>query len=103
MTTSNENVNRLPNHLRKYIVDQHYEKYTAVDHAVWRYIMRLNYDFLKKTAHKSYFDGLEGTGISIERIPKIDEMNEILSKIGWGAVLCGWFYTSRCFYGISGL
>ncbi len=86
MTTTNENIKRLPNHLRKYIVDQNYEKYTAVDHAVWRYIMRLNYDFLKKTAHKSYLDGLAGTGISIERIPRLDEMNEILLKIGWGAV-----------------
>jgi phenylalanine-4-hydroxylase len=71
MTTTNENVNRLPVHLRKYIVEQNYQKYTAVDHAVWRYIMRLNYDFLKRTAHKSYLDGLLGTGISIERIPKM--------------------------------
>jgi phenylalanine-4-hydroxylase len=97
MTTTNENVNRLPDHLRKYIVEQNYEKYTAVDHAVWRYIMRLNYDFLKRTAHKSYLDGLLGTGISIERIPKIDEMNEILSKIGWGAVCVDGFIPPAAF------
>jgi phenylalanine-4-hydroxylase len=97
MTTTNENVNRLPVHLRKYIVEQNYQKYTAVDHAVWRYIMRLNYDFLKRTAHKSYLDGLLGTGISIERIPKIDEMNEILSKIGWGAVCVDGFIPPAAF------
>ena len=97
MTITNENVKRLPNHLRKFIVDQNYEKYTAVDNAVWRYIMRLNYDFLKKTAHKSYLDGLLGTGISIERIPEIDEMNEILSKIGWGAVCVDGFIPPAAF------
>jgi phenylalanine-4-hydroxylase len=97
MTTTNENIKRLPNHLRKYIVDQNYDKYTAVDHAVWRYIMRLNYDFLKKTAHKSYLDGLAGTGISIERIPRLDEMNEILLKIGWGAVCVDGFIPPASF------
>ncbi len=93
----NENIQRLPQHLKQFIVDQHYEKYTAVDHAVWRYIMRLNYHFLKRTAHSSYFKGLEATGISINRIPKIDEMNSILSQIGWGAVCVDGFIPPAAF------
>ncbi|MDF1550587.1 MAG: aromatic amino acid hydroxylase [Bacteroidales bacterium] len=97
MKTKNINVKRLPKHLRKYIVDQNYEKYTAIDHAVWRYIMRLNYDFLKESAHASYLDGLVKTGISIEKIPQIDEMNEILSKIGWGAVCVDGFIPPTAF------
>lgn len=97
MKTRNINVNRLPKHLRRYIVDQNYAKYTAIDHAVWRYIMRLNYDFLKETAHVSYLDGLAKTGISIDKIPQIDEMNGILSKIGWGAVCVDGFIPPTAF------
>lgn len=83
----NENISNLPNHLKQYIVDQQYERYTPVDHAVWRYVMRQNYNFLREYAHLVYFEGLEKTGIGVERIPSIYEMNEILSRIGWAASL----------------
>jgi len=76
---------RLPNHLKQHIVEQHYDRYTPIDHAVWRYIMRQAFDFHSKHAHASYVDGLRKTGIGIERIPRIEEMNEILGRIGWGA------------------
>ena len=33
-TFNNEQVANLPPHLAKYIVDQRYEKYTPLDHAV---------------------------------------------------------------------
>ena len=42
---NNAQVANLPLHLRKYIVPQVYEKYTPVDHAVWRYVMRQNYSY----------------------------------------------------------
>ncbi len=44
----NTQVANLPLHLRKYIVPQDYEKYTPIDHAVWRYVMRQNYSSSKK-------------------------------------------------------
>jgi phenylalanine-4-hydroxylase len=75
-----------PKHLLQFAVDQRYDDYTSVDHAVWRFIMRQNIFFLREYAHKVYFQGLLDTGISFERIPRIEEMNEILGKIGWGAV-----------------
>ena len=40
----------LPAHLRQFVVSQNYEDYTAVDHAVWRYVMRKNVDYLSKVA-----------------------------------------------------
>jgi phenylalanine-4-hydroxylase len=92
-----QTVSRLPGYLRQYIVYQDYNKYTSIDHAVWRYIMRLNYDFLKDKAHTSYIDGLKKTGISTERIPELTEMNEILSKIGWGAVCVDGFIPPSAF------
>src|ERR1041384_280569 len=75
-----------PKHLLQFAVDQRYDDYTSVDHAVWRCIMRQNIFFLREYAHKVYFQGLLDTGISFERMPRIEEMNEILGKIGWGAV-----------------
>lgn len=93
----NEAVAGLPRHLRQFIVDQRYERYTPVDHAVWRYIMRQNVDFLRHHAHGAYLDGLKRTGISLEAIPRIGEMNEILGRIGWGAVTVDGFIPPAAF------
>ncbi|MBA3650078.1 MAG: aromatic amino acid hydroxylase [Chthoniobacterales bacterium] len=93
----NKAVAALPKHLLQFAVDQRYDDYTPVDHAVWRFIMRQNTFFLKEYAHKVYFQGLLETGISFERIPRIDEMNEILGKIGWGAVAVDGFIPPAAF------
>jgi len=37
-----------PKHLLQFAVDQRYDDYTPVDHAVWRFIMRQNIFFLKE-------------------------------------------------------
>jgi len=86
-----------PKHLLQFAVDQRYDDYTPVDHAVWRFIMRQNIFFLKEYAHKVYFQGLLNTGISFERIPRIQEMNDILAKIGWGAVAVDGFIPPAAF------
>jgi phenylalanine-4-hydroxylase len=80
-----EQIARLPRHLTQYIVEQNYERYSPIDHAVWRYIMRQALAFHREHAHEAYVEGLRRTGIGIERIPRIEEMNEILGRIGWGA------------------
>src|SRR3954452_24117325 len=74
-----------PKHLLQFAVDQRYDDYTAVDHAVWRFIMRQNVFFLKEYAHKVYFQGLFHTGFSFERLPRIQEMNDVRGNSGWGA------------------
>ncbi|MFI5168111.1 MAG: aromatic amino acid hydroxylase [Thermoanaerobaculales bacterium] len=80
-----EQIARLPKHLKQHIVEQQYDRYTPVDHSVWRYIMRQAFDFHSRHAHGAYLDGLRKTGISLDRIPRVEEMNEILGRIGWGA------------------
>ncbi len=82
----NPQVAALPAHLKQFIVDQHYEHYTPVDHAVWRYVMRQNYSYLKDVAYYPYIPGLLKAGLTIEKIPSLQEMNNALGKIGWGAV-----------------
>jgi phenylalanine-4-hydroxylase len=94
---NNAAVAALPKHLLQFAVDQRYDDYTPVDHAVWRFIMRQNIFFLKEYAHKVYFQGLLDTGISFERIPRISEMNDILGKIGWGAVAVDGFIPPAAF------
>src|SRR5438094_1811260 len=86
-----------PKHLLQFAVDQRYDDYTSVDHAVWRFIMRHNIFFLREYAHKVYFQGLLNTGISFDRIPRIQEMNDILSKIEWGAVAVDGFIPPAAF------
>ncbi len=94
---TNAAVQSLPRHLLQFSVDQRFDDYTSVDHAVWRFIMRQNMFFLKEFAHKVYFQGLLDTGISLERIPHIQEMNDILAKIGWGAVAVDGFIPPAAF------
>ena len=83
---NNPQVAHLPEHLKQFIVEQHYEHYTPVDHAIWRYVMRQNYSYLKNAAYYPYIPGLEQAGLTIEKIPSLQEMNDALGKIGWGAV-----------------
>jgi phenylalanine-4-hydroxylase len=94
---ANENLRKLPNHLKQFIVDQQYDKYTPIDHAVWRYVMRQNYSFLKDVAHDSYVEGLRKTGIGIEKIPSVYEMNDILDRIGWACVTVDGFIPPAAF------
>lgn len=79
-------IQTIPKHLKDYVVDQEYDQYTAIDHASWRYIMKLSKDFFAENAHEKYLDGLKETGITVDRIPKITEMDEKLKKFGWRAV-----------------
>ncbi|MCA1029773.1 aromatic amino acid hydroxylase [Bacillus timonensis] len=89
---------KIPNHLKKYVVDQQYEKYTPINQAVWRYVMRQNKHFLKYKAHESYIGGLLKSGISIEKIPSVDEMNEALSPFDWGAANIDGFIPGVVFF-----
>src|SRR5712692_4600214 len=97
ISLNNAAVAATPKHLLQFAVDQRYDDYTPVDHAVWRFIMRQNTFFLREYAHKVYFQGLLDTGISFDRIPRIQEMNDILSKIGWGAVAVDGFIPPAAF------
>jgi phenylalanine-4-hydroxylase len=87
----------IPSHLRPFCVQQKYDEYTSQDQAVWRYIMHRNMHALRLHAHPAYVEGLEKTGINIECIPDIDEMNECLGKIGWRAVVVDGFVPPAAF------
>ncbi len=93
----NDVTKKLPKHLHKFVVKQPYDEYTSQNQAVWRYVMRMNVDYLGKVAHSSYIKGLEKTGISVENIPYMEGMNRILKEIGWAAVSVDGFIPPNAF------
>ncbi|MCH7947916.1 MAG: aromatic amino acid hydroxylase [candidate division Zixibacteria bacterium] len=92
----------LPLYLKQFVVDQNYKSYTPQDHAIWRYVMRQNIDFLKNHAHRAYLEGLSQTGIDLGKIPSIENMNRILGKIGWAAVNVDGFIPPAAFLAFQG-
>lgn len=90
-------VAQLPKHLIRYIVPQDYSRYTAIDQAVWRYVMRQNYAYLRDIAYYPYIPGLTKAGLSIEKVPNLQEMNNALRQIGWGAVTVDGFIPPSAF------
>ncbi|MFT6814133.1 MAG: phenylalanine-4-hydroxylase [Sphingobacteriales bacterium] len=93
----NKRVKNLPKHLRQYVVDQNYPKYSPIDQSVWRYVMRQNYSYLKDTAYYPYIPGLKAAGLVIDKIPSLQDMNDSLGKIGWGAVTVDGFIPPAAF------
>ena len=88
---------RIPAHLRQFVVRQNYDAYDEIDQAIWRFILLQTFDRLRSKAHPAYADGLLQTGISVDRIPRIDEMDRCLSEYGWGAVCVDGFIPPRVF------
>ena len=96
-------MNALPQHLKKYIVEQDYTKYTSLDQAVWRYVLRQLKHFLSEHAYKSYLNGLEQTGIEIDCIPKISDISARLEKLGWQALPVSGFIPPAAFMELQSL
>jgi phenylalanine-4-hydroxylase len=85
------------------VVEQDYGAYTAIDHAAWRYILRVSRRFFQKTAHPHYLEGLAATGIATERIPRISEMDACLQRFGWRAVGVSGFIPPAVFMAFQSL
>ncbi len=103
INANNAGANGLPKHLERYAVDQDYSRYTPVDQAAWRHIMRQLKSFLSTHAHECYIAGLAKTGIEVDRIPRIDVMNEKLTKFGWRAVPVSGFIPPAAFMELQSL
>jgi phenylalanine-4-hydroxylase len=87
----------LPTHLRPFVKTQRYEHYTPRDQAVWRFVMKHLTRQLADAAHPVYLEGLQRTGIALDHIPSIDEMNDCLAELGWRAVVVDGFIPPAIF------
>lgn len=94
---------KIPPHLKKYIVKQNIAKYSHIDQAAWRFIMKQLTTFLEEHAHECYIEGLEKTGISLEEIPSIENINKQLNKFGWAAVPVSGFIPPAAFMELQSL
>src|SRR5687767_9887505 len=93
----------VPAHLRKYCVQQNVTRYTFIDHAVWRFIMRQLKSYLSQNAHPGYAEGLLKTGINTEKIPSVEEIDKHLQAFGWSAVPVSGFIPPAAFMELQSL
>lgn len=97
MRTTQDRPAAIPAHLQPFIAHQDASLYTPIDHACWRFILRVSTAFFDRHAHQKYRDGLRETGISTERIPLVAEMDACLSRFGWRAVPVNGFIPPAAF------
>ncbi|MEM6486238.1 MAG: aromatic amino acid hydroxylase [Pseudomonadota bacterium] len=95
--TQQEVIESLPVHLRPFVKTQNYEDYTPRDHAVWRFVMKHLVRQLADSAHPVYRAGLSKTGITMDQVPSIEEMNRCLAMLGWRAVVVDGFLPPAIF------
>ncbi|MEM8490895.1 MAG: aromatic amino acid hydroxylase [Pseudomonadota bacterium] len=95
--TQQEVIESLPAHLRPFVKTQNYEDYTPRDHAVWRFVMKHLVRQLADSAHPVYRAGLSKTGITMDQVPSIEEMNRCLAMLGWRAVVVDGFLPPAIF------
>ncbi len=92
-----ETRDRIPHHLRRYVVEHDVSAYDQIDQSVWRFVLAQMHERGLQCAHPAYARGLAETGISTERIPSIQEMDRCLARFGWGAVAVDGFIPPRAF------
>jgi phenylalanine-4-hydroxylase len=86
VTPTEQAIESLPAHLRAWAVRQDVQAYSEEDHATWRRVLSRLTAHLADKAHPRYLAGLTATGIGVDRIPSLDEMNLKLRRVGWSAV-----------------
>lgn len=69
-------------------MQQHYNDYRKEDFEVWRILFERQAPQLKKFAAHEYLDGLEKINFTADKIPNIDETNNLLDAItGWQLIV----------------
>jgi phenylalanine-4-hydroxylase len=70
-----------------YTVTQDWDRYTAEDHEIWRLLYARQIQLIERYAAPEFIEGTRALNASPERIPRIDETNEILNAAtGWEIV-----------------
>lgn len=97
MQSQEQIIASLPSHLQPFAATQDYDQYSPRDHAIWRFLLHQLKHNLAKSAHPTYLEGLQKTGIGLERIPRIEHINECLNALGWRAVVVDGFLPPAVF------
>jgi phenylalanine-4-hydroxylase len=69
------------------VVEQPWANYSAADHQTWAILFRRQRELLVGRACREFLDNQERLGMSADRIPRFDDLNEHLRKAtGWELV-----------------
>jgi phenylalanine-4-hydroxylase len=70
-----------------FTIDQHWERYSAAEHAVWRTLFERQAAILPGRACDEFLDGLNKLSLVPDRIPDFERASDALEKLtGWRAV-----------------
>jgi phenylalanine-4-hydroxylase len=70
-----------------FVVPQHWERFTAEDHAVWDLLFARQVDLLGSRVVSAFLDGIDLLRLSHPGIPELGELNAILEpRTGWRTV-----------------
>lgn len=68
-------------------IPQHWERYTAAEHATWRTLYERQMALLPGRACQAFVDGMRALPMGADRIPNFEQLNETLMRqTGWQIV-----------------
>ncbi len=87
MPTLDELRQRHPEIGADFTIDQHWDRYSAAEHGVWRSLYEQQADVLRGRACGEFLDGLEKLSLDADGIPNIEKLSDDLEKLsGWRVV-----------------
>ena len=70
-----------------FTIDQHWQEYSAEEHAIWRLLFERQQRLLAKRACREFLDGLDKLGVAANGIPDFRRLSEVLdAATGWRIV-----------------
>lgn len=91
----------VPTEFLPFVTAQSYDSYSDVDHQTWRTLCQQAMPLWQAHAHPDFLKGLEKTGISLDRIPKVTDIDDCLQNYGWRATSVSGFIPPRAFMGLQ--
>ena len=77
----------LPPRRPDWTIDQHWARYTAAEHAIWKTLFERQAKLLPGRACDEFVSGMRALPIGPDRIPEFDRLSEVLmKKTGWQVV-----------------
>ncbi len=68
-------------------IPQHWESYTAAEHATWRTLYQRQMALLPGRACQAFVDGMRALPMGADHIPQFDQLNEaLMRRTGWQVV-----------------
>jgi phenylalanine-4-hydroxylase len=80
-------------------ITQHWERYTAEDHEVWRTIFDKRMAQLEHDGSRVFLRGAEAISLSPSQVPRISDVNaHLLPMTGWSSHAVPGYIPARCFF-----